>query len=70
MAGCVGRAAALSALRSPAPTEAPPPLGARSRHCQLQVAGAQADAIQRLWGRQQQWQLAPCAASVQGFSGQ
>lgn len=67
---CVGWAAALSSLRSPASTEAPPPLGARSRLRQLQVAGAQADAIQRLWGRRRQWQLAPPAASAQGVSGQ
>lgn len=51
---CVGRAAALGSLRGPAPAEAPPPLGARSRLRQLQVAGARADAIQRLWGRQRQ----------------
>lgn len=66
----MGWAAARSSLRSPALAEAPPPVGARSRLCQLQVAGAQADAIQRLWGRQRQRQLAPPAASVQGVAGQ
>lgn len=67
---CVGWAAARSSLWSPALAEAPPPVGARSRLRQLQVAGAQADAIQRLWGRQRQRQLVPPAASVQGVSGQ
>lgn len=49
---CVNLAAARSWCSSSALGAVPPPLGASSRLRQLLVAGAQADANQRLWGRQ------------------
>ena len=52
--GCVGPAAVRSWRSNPAPASARPLLGARSRLRQLQVAGQQADAIERLPGLQRQ----------------